>query len=110
MKIDDIEVIDAAILKTPEGKSPIFCMDVDFNILSKRGKKTYRTPYTAKTIVGKGTIQEMRKDRRFKRALLREAVYAGESNFKKKVLDFDLSNIEIKETRILHFKGYGKKE
>lgn len=92
-------------IKVPEGKSPIWFCDVDYQITVKR--KPFQ--FTVEKIVAKGTYDEMLKSKRVKISVLKEH-FKGLSGVQKKIANFDFSRLTIKKIHIRHSMGFGIKE
>lgn len=90
-------------LKTPEGKSPIFFVNLTAKIKERLNSKKSRT-LTAKKIVVKGTLDEIYKSDDTKRQFLKDFI-----KDRKKVHAFDLNKITISNVEIIKGLGYGIK-
>lgn len=85
-----------------ENRSPIYFVDLEGFIQNIRNKKIAEV--SAKGIVAKGTINEIKNCDRVKRRFLRSYL-----NTNKKIKDFDLSRIIITHVSIRNSLGYGIK-
>lgn len=90
------------------GKSPMWFLNVGYNIITKKGVKFYRQPFVANKFVAKGTLEEIAQNQDIKRRLLIDYFGGGKAVYKK-VKAFDLTKIEITKVTVIHFMGYGVK-
>ncbi|MCP4551120.1 MAG: hypothetical protein GY834_03540 [Bacteroidetes bacterium] len=94
-------------LKTPEGKSPIFFVNLTAKIKERLNSKKSRT-VTAEKIVVKGTLEQIYKSDQTKKRFLRY-FFKDDSASKKKVSEFDLNKVTISNVEIIRGLGYGIK-
>lgn len=92
----------------PINRSPIFYMDVDFYIITTRGKKKTKHLHSVKKIVAKGTKEYIKSCPETKKRILTQH-FRGASNSKTKALEFDLTRVEIKDLELRRYLGNGIK-
>lgn len=102
MKLNTYEEI-----KAPKDKSPIFFVNLTAEIKERVNSKKCKI-HTAKKIVVKGTLEEIKKADQTKKQFLRE-FFKHESGSRKKVTNFDLNKITIIKVEIIRGLGYGIK-
>jgi len=104
--LNEIEVKDAEVLNCPPDRSPIFYINLAGKI--RQGKSKKFITYKVKEVIAKGTIEEIKKNDKTKKSLIR-GIYKGLTGVNKRVNNFDLTKIIITDVEILEFLGYGVK-
>lgn len=103
------QVYENAVRNIPEDKSPIFYADVLYNILKTRGRAVTRLPFKAERRVIKGLKADFGSDEMKRTALKDYFGYERDKTQFKKVVDFDLTKVEIRGIIFKRFLGYGIK-
>ena len=85
---------------------PLFFCDIEYDIISFRGKTKKRLSLKAKSIVCKGNENRIKNDLGVKRRCI-ATNFLGVSNAKEKIYKYDLSKIEIRKIHYLKHLGYG---
>lgn len=109
MKIEAPHVYENAVIGSRDGLSPIFFIDINYNILKTRGKTVNRIPQIAKKKVFKGLRSDFNSSSTKLTALKDYFGYDGDKSQFKKVTDFELSKIEITGLTFRTCLGYGIK-
>tara|TARA_R110000796_G_scaffold74629_1_gene167798 strand:- start:6479 stop:6787 length:309 start_codon:yes stop_codon:yes gene_type:complete len=96
------------IAETKPGKAPIWFCNLNYNILTLRGKKVLRQPYRAVGIVLKGSldINNITDDTK-KRLLFR--YFGNDKKNYDKIKEFKLDRVEIVKITVVKFFSYGVK-
>lgn len=87
---------------------PLFLCNIEYDIISFRGKTKKRAPQKAKYIVCKGSEQQITKSLNVKRRCI-ATYFLGLTTAKEKTFKYDLSKIEIRKIHYIKHIGYGIK-
>lgn len=107
MDIQSPHIFNEAVKDCPDDLSPIFYVDIKFNIIKTRGRSQKRLPFKAEKRVFKGV--EFKADEVKINALKWFFGYERDKTQFKKIVGFDLSKIEITGVHFKRSLGYGIK-
>lgn len=98
MGINNIKTIDAEVIETPAGVSPIWYLNIKYSLLIRK-KRFY---YVCEKFVCKGTFSEIRDSKEIQRKIMQKHHGGGKTGHRKEAasdtVGFKIENIEIIES------------